>query len=372
MKVIFRSAKAQDLKQLVDIESQCFATDRLSRASFLHFIGSKKSDLVVASSRGGIAGYFLLLYHEGTSLARLYSIAVNPAYQGKGLGRELMLQVEAFCQERDKHTLRLEVRPDNINAIKLYERLGFRRYQVKQAFYEDHSDAFCFEKKVLPLKMGYRFRIPYYSQNTEFTCGPAALIMAMATHSRKIKPSLSLELEIWREATTIFMTSGHGGCGPRGLALAAYRRGFGTEIWVSQESALFSEGVRSLAKKRVLKIVHDKFVTDIRAAKIPVHVGRIGIRDLERATRREGVILVLTSAYKLTKTKSPHWVVIAGHDERHFFIHDPDLSPEDGRFLPDVSYIPVEKSEFIKMARYGKRRAQAVVVVYRGSSKEKK
>ena len=31
----------------------------------------------------------------------------------------------------------------------------------------------------------------------------------------------TLELRVWREATTIFMTSGHGGCGPDGLALAA-------------------------------------------------------------------------------------------------------------------------------------------------------
>ena len=32
------------------------------------------------------------------------------------------------------------------------------------------------------------------------------------------------EIRIWREATTVFMTSGHGGCGPYGLALAAHRR----------------------------------------------------------------------------------------------------------------------------------------------------
>jgi hypothetical protein len=260
--------------------------------------------------------------------------------------------------------MRLEVRPDNKAAISLYESMGFRRYRVKHAFYEDQSDAFCFEKRVLPTKLGYAYQVPYFSQNTEFTCGPAALIMAMATHSKKIKPSFELELEIWREATTIFMTSGHGGCGARGLALSAHRRGFGTEVWVSQSSVMFSEGVRDSSKKAILRIVHNKFVADLKRERIPVHVGAINAERLEKAARRGGVILVLISAYQITKTKSPHWVVIAGFDKDHYFIHDPELDPEDGRNLPDVSYIPVEKKEFIKMARYGQRRAQAAVIVY--------
>src|SRR3546814_2094248 len=43
----------------------------------------------------------------------------------------------------------------------------------------------------------------------------------------------ALEIRIWREATTIFMTSGHGGCDPYGLAVAANRRGFHAKVYVS-------------------------------------------------------------------------------------------------------------------------------------------
>ncbi|MCL1487420.1 MAG: peptidase C39 family protein [Marinobacter sp.] len=81
--------------------------------------------------------------------------------------------------------------------------------------------AFCFTRRARNSR-----RYPYYPQTTEFTCGPAALIMAMAALNQQQSLTTLEELKIWREATTIFMLSGHGGCGPHGLALAAWHRGF--------------------------------------------------------------------------------------------------------------------------------------------------
>jgi hypothetical protein len=53
--------------------------------------------------------------------------------------------------------------------------------------------------------------VPFYGQTLEFTCGPAALMMAMARSARfAARPAHRIKL--WRESTTIYMTSGHGGC----------------------------------------------------------------------------------------------------------------------------------------------------------------
>jgi len=41
------------------------------------------------------------------------------------------------------------------------------------------------------------------------------------------------ELQLWREANTVFMGKGHPGSGPYSLALAAWRRGFKPELWLS-------------------------------------------------------------------------------------------------------------------------------------------
>ena len=63
--------------------------------------------------------------------------------------------------------------------------------------------------------------------------------MAMKALDPKSDFSRTHELQLWREANTIFMGSdGHGGCGATGLALAAHRRGFEVEVWVNHRGTL--------------------------------------------------------------------------------------------------------------------------------------
>jgi hypothetical protein len=73
-------------------------------------------------------------------------------------------------------------------------------------------------------------------------------MMAMKALDPAMELNRTLELRLWREATTIFMTSGHGGCGPYGLALSAYRRGF---PWRSTSMKMaFFWWIRYVARKK--------------------------------------------------------------------------------------------------------------------------
>jgi ribosomal-protein-alanine acetyltransferase len=374
------SAQLEDLDELLALEQASFDSDILSKASFRHFIQSDKSDLIVAKKSKKILGYALMLYKRGTSLSRLYSIAVDPNARGMGLGEKLLKSGEDLALERNKTHLRLEVRMDNQSAISLYKKLGYREFGRKLRFYEDNSDALCFEKRLLPSHLGFKFKVPYFHQHTDFTCGAASLLMAMAAHNKKITPSFDEELMIWREATTIYMTSGHGGCGPRGLALAGHRRGFKVEVWVSHRGPMFLDGVRTQVKKEVVNLVHNHFQKEIQRFKIPVNIGRLSGKIIEKAVKKQGIPLILISSYMITKSKAPHWVVLAGYDEDHFYIHDPEWENSgvdigdklsSNAALPDVAYIPVSKKDFLKMARYGGSKDQACVVIYPPSNKRK-
>lgn len=59
--------------------------------------------------------------------ARILSIAVDPAFRGRGLGSALLQAALASLAKRGARRVRLEVRPENAAAVRMYEKAGFRR-----------------------------------------------------------------------------------------------------------------------------------------------------------------------------------------------------------------------------------------------------
>src|SRR5512132_2007913 len=81
-----RPAQAADLDALLALESQAFRTDRISRRSFRRLLAAPSAAVMVAEHGGEIAGYALVLFRNGTPIARLYSIAVAPDAAGRRIG----------------------------------------------------------------------------------------------------------------------------------------------------------------------------------------------------------------------------------------------------------------------------------------------
>lgn len=71
--------------------------------------------------------------------ATLFNIAVDPAYQRRGLGRELLEHLIQTLEQRDVFTLWLEVRASNAPAIALYESLGFNEATIRRNYYPTAS-----------------------------------------------------------------------------------------------------------------------------------------------------------------------------------------------------------------------------------------
>ena len=264
--------------------------------------------------------------------------------------------------------MRLEVAKDNAAAIRLYESAGYVAFGTYEDYYEDHRDALRMQKIIRDAPKRKRgHTVPWYQQTTGFTCGPASLMMAMATLGARKQPDQATELDIWREATTIFMTSGHGGCHPFGLALAAHKRGFDARIYVNQTGPLFLEGVRDPDKKLIMALVHDQFLERVNANAIPVHYQDVTQLELEQAIKDGAIVLALVSSYRLDRKKAPHWVTITAYDDACFFVHDPDPSLEEQTGL-DCEDLPIARRDFSRMSQFGKDKLRtAVVISARGS-----
>ena len=354
-----------DLYKLVALEAACFSSDRLSKRSFRRYIQADHSALWVAekTSESQLLGYGLIWCHRGTRLARLYSLAVSPEARGQGAGARLVSQLENVARERGRLYMRLEVAKLNHSAIRLYRQLGYRAFGEYHDYYQDHSDALRMQKRIRTVEAGALLRsAPWYSQTTDFTCGPASLMMAMASLAPEITCTQVLELDLWREATTIFMTSGLGGCHPFGLALAAQRRGFKTCVWVNSEQALFVDGVRSDQKKSVLIQVHDQFKQQCNEQGVELVYAEISADQVEAWLEENYAVLVLISTYRLDGKKAPHWVLVTGMDNLCFYLHDPDLYADDQMAI-DRQHIPIARDDFSRMSTFGSSRLRTAVAL---------
>ncbi|MCG8708685.1 ribosomal protein S18-alanine N-acetyltransferase [Brenneria sp. 4F2] len=67
--------------------------------------------------------------------ATLFNLAVHPAHQRQGFGRELLEQLIGELEKREILTLWLEVRASNNGAIALYESLGFNEVSLRRDYY---------------------------------------------------------------------------------------------------------------------------------------------------------------------------------------------------------------------------------------------
>jgi ribosomal protein S18 acetylase RimI-like enzyme/predicted double-glycine peptidase len=365
---VIRDATVNDLDSLVRLEERCFDSDRLSRRSFRYMILRSHARLIVEDEHGTLRGYALVLFLRGTSLARLYSIATDPDHRGAGIGHALLMAAEDAAREHGAVSMRLEIRSDNHVAERLYRAAGYRQFGTYADYYEDHADALRMAKSLVSHLKPPVMRVPYYEQTLEFTCGPAALIMAMQALDQTLPADRKLEIRLWREATTIFMTSGLGGCGPYGLALAACHRGFNIEVFVNDASALFVDSVRGEHKKEVMRLAQEDFLDQVRELSIPLHYTALSVEEMQQHFDAGGIPIVLISSYRMYRQKFPHWVVITGFDERFVYVHDPYVDTVKGKVRLDSINTPILRREFEGMARYGKASHRAALIVSRRQS----
>jgi ribosomal protein S18 acetylase RimI-like enzyme len=105
----------------------------LFRQSFEEMqLGQRIMLVAYAADSGALAGQVFLQfissdpkYADGASRGYLYALRVKPAYQNRGLGRQLILAAEEQLRGRGMLVSTIGVAKDNMRAQRLYERMGY-------------------------------------------------------------------------------------------------------------------------------------------------------------------------------------------------------------------------------------------------------
>ena len=127
-----RLGSLADLNLIVNIEKTAFLTDpwsiKMIKSEFFKDSSSKSYVLKLSDK---IVGYaFITIINFEIHLNR---IAIDPIYQQKGFGFQLSKKI---LEENSKNkSVFLELKYSNISVLKLYRKVGFKKYNIRKNYY---------------------------------------------------------------------------------------------------------------------------------------------------------------------------------------------------------------------------------------------
>lgn len=137
------SAAWRDLAALRTLERVCFPKDAWPLLDLIGVLSFPNVVRLKAVIHNEMVGFVAGDIRSSNGLAWIATIGVLPEYRRQGIATQLL----KACEERlSKYTIRLSVREDNIPAITLYNKLGYKRVGMWPAYYQDGSDAIVLEK----------------------------------------------------------------------------------------------------------------------------------------------------------------------------------------------------------------------------------
>jgi len=178
-----------------------------------------------------------------------------------------------------------------------------------------------------------KFNIPYYEQTSEFTCGPACVLMVMKYFDPKLELTRQLEFEVWRHCNMI----GTKGADPFGLSIPLIDAGHEVRLITQHKTVVNTKRwKRRLTRAGFTRQEAELSFFGIRqnklralARNLPVQYKRPRVRDIADAAGAGYVPIALVHMGVIHSLNVPHWVVVTDVDERSVLFNDP--YPPKGR-----------------------------------------
>lgn len=145
----FSIQEAASLPELYEEAYQLFCSHRHNPWQYSTFSNALlKPNSVIALFNSQLVGYILV--SEVLGEVEIEDICVSPIYRKKGIASKMFTHVVEDCKKQCADYIFLEVASRNINAQRLYEKIGFERISVRKDYYtlanEQFDDAILMRK----------------------------------------------------------------------------------------------------------------------------------------------------------------------------------------------------------------------------------
>jgi [ribosomal protein S18]-alanine N-acetyltransferase len=127
----------RDLGTTDRIERRSYPTP-WSRSMFASEIAKPSSICLGALEADALLGYLIISRY--VDAWHVMNIAVDPDHRGRGIARALFERLFELTATDEARGFTLEVRVSNVEAIRLYERLGFHSKGVRRGYYTDNRE----------------------------------------------------------------------------------------------------------------------------------------------------------------------------------------------------------------------------------------
>ena len=153
--VRIRRAVLADIDEVMELNLRNLP-ENYYREFFVYHLENWPDAFIVAEAPDGrLVGYIMSRVETGigyltkfiTNKGHVISIAVDPPYRRRGIAQALLTtSMKAMKEKYGGKEVFLEVRVSNTPAIKLYEKLGFKKIKRIIAYYSDGEDAYIMAK----------------------------------------------------------------------------------------------------------------------------------------------------------------------------------------------------------------------------------
>ena len=137
MEVIIKPLTEEYVDQVCVLEEEAFSMP-WHRESFLEMIANENACYLVALIGEEVVASCGLRHIVGEG--EITNVVTKGTMRGKGIGRQILLQLLEEGAKMGAEAFTLEVRVSNAPAIHLYESLGFVSEGVRKNFYEEPTE----------------------------------------------------------------------------------------------------------------------------------------------------------------------------------------------------------------------------------------
>jgi len=139
--ITYREANAFDLPVFVSLDKELFPYSPWSASQYKEEFSSPTRYFVVAiDEQQSIVGY-AGVFAPGEAEADILTVGVVPEQRGKGIAKALMAQITDWAKSQGTTAMMLEVKVDNVEAIGLYQSLGYSQLNVRKNYFGPGLDA---------------------------------------------------------------------------------------------------------------------------------------------------------------------------------------------------------------------------------------